>query len=393
MLKRPLTVVWISEFPVEWLPDLPEPLRTLPRRHPATWQIALLLEYEKRPDLRLHIVVLRKRLARDFTFTRNGVVFHLLKAASALRPLSLFWLDTLLIRRVCRQVRPDVIHAWGSEQGAALIATRLGYPAVLTVQGLLGWYKQIVPLVAYERLAERLEQLSLARARVVSAESAFTVEHIRRHFPRAHVEHVEHVPNWSFHQVRRRPQTDPIHFLSLATLGYRKGTDLLLKALNRLSGELEFKLTIICGQSRGYLETLRPELSEGLWRRIEFKHGLNPGQVAGEMETPTLLLLPTRADTGPMAVKEAAVAGLPVVASHIGGTPDYIVPGKNGDLFPTGNLEAFVRAIQAACQHPLFSKGRVDPDTLARIRAYLSPELMARRFLETYDVARERAKR
>ncbi len=387
MLKQPLTAMWISEFPVEWLPDLPEPLRTLPRRSPGTWQIALLSEFEKCPGLRLHVVVLRKRLAHDFSFTRNGVVFHLLKVPSVLRPLSLFWLDTFRIRRICRQIRPDVIHAWGSERGAALIAMRLGYPAVATVQGLLSWYREVVPLALYERLMERLERLSLARSRVVSAESIFTVDYIRSHFRSAHVEHVEHVPNWLFHRVLRRPQTDPIHFLSLATLGYRKGTDLLLRALDRLSGELEFKLTIICGQNRDYLETLRPELSAGIWRRIEFKSGLDPGQVADAMTTPTILLLPTRADTGPMAVKEAAVAGMPVVASRIGGTPDYIVPGKNGDLFPSGNLEAFLHSIQAACRHPLFSKGCVDSDTLARTRAYLSPERMAQRFLEVYDFA------
>jgi len=30
MAKSPLIVAWISDFPVEWLPELPEPLRTLP---------------------------------------------------------------------------------------------------------------------------------------------------------------------------------------------------------------------------------------------------------------------------------------------------------------------------------------------------------------------------
>ena len=45
----------------------------------------------------------------------------------------------LLIGRILKRVRPDVVHAWGTENGAALVAGRLGYPSVVTMQGLLTW--------------------------------------------------------------------------------------------------------------------------------------------------------------------------------------------------------------------------------------------------------------
>src|SRR5216683_7438438 len=97
MLREPLTVAWISDFPIEWLPDLPEPLRALPRRHPATWEIVLLAEFEKEPNLRVHVIVLRWRIKGDLSFERNGTVFHVLKAPAWLRLASLFWADTLQI--------------------------------------------------------------------------------------------------------------------------------------------------------------------------------------------------------------------------------------------------------------------------------------------------------
>src|SRR5213593_2442085 len=96
-LKKPLTVAWISDFPVEWMPDLPEPLRALPRRHPATWEMVLLAEFEKDPTLRVHVVALRHRIERDFSFERNGTVYHILKAPVSLRVASVFLLDTFLI--------------------------------------------------------------------------------------------------------------------------------------------------------------------------------------------------------------------------------------------------------------------------------------------------------
>jgi glycosyltransferase involved in cell wall biosynthesis len=151
--------------------------------------------------------------------------------------------------------------------------------------------------------------------------------------------------------------------------------------------ERPFKLTLICGPNPAYLESLRASVSAELWRRVEFKHHLLPHEIARELETPTLMLMPTRADVSPNAVKEALVAGMPVVASRVGGIPDYLVPGKNGLMFEVDDLPGFVKAIQEACAHPLFGKGQVDPETLSKTREYLSPERMAENFLAAYRAA------
>jgi glycosyltransferase involved in cell wall biosynthesis len=119
--------------------------------------------------------------------------------------------------------------------------------------------------------------------------------------------------------------------------------------------------------------------------RIEFKEHLLPGKVAEQLETPTMMLLPTRADVSPNAVKEAVVAGVPVVASNVGGIPDYVTPFKNGLLFTPGDLDQFVEAIRTAIKHPLFGRGQVEPASLASSRVYLSPARMAENFLAAYD--------
>src|SRR5713101_6302999 len=136
--KRSLTVAWISYFPVEWLPDVPEPVQKLPRLHPAPWQRVLLQELQACPELKLHVLVVRKSFERHFCFERQGVTFHCLEAPGGWRRPSLFWVDTLLIRRRLREVRPDLVHAWGTEDGAVLVASRLPYPFLATVQGLMG---------------------------------------------------------------------------------------------------------------------------------------------------------------------------------------------------------------------------------------------------------------
>jgi len=387
MSKTPLTVAWISDFPVEWLPGLPEPLRALPRLHPTTWQRTLLSEFEKNSSLRLHVILLRKGIVQDYSFERQGVTFYVLKSLPFMRLGSLFWQDTFLIKRLLKRIKPDLVHAWGSEKGAALIASRMAYPYVATVQGLLSWYKEIVPLVPLERFSALLERWSFPRAPVITTESSFAVQYLQQHYPHLRVLQAEHASNWTFHQVQRRPTTSPIQFIFVGTLGFRKGTDLLFQALDQLLPELSFRLTVISGPDPGHMASLRSTVSPELWQRVEFKHDLHPAELAKELETPTMMLLPTRADVSPNAVKEALVAGLPVVASQVGGIPDYLVSGRNGFLFPVGDLHGFIRAIKDACGHPLFGKGLVELETLAKTRDYLSPERMARNFLDAYEVA------
>jgi glycogen synthase len=192
------------------------------------------------------------------------------------------------------------------------------------------------------------------------------------------------VPNRVFFEVQRRPQVRPVHFITVGTLGFRKGTDLLFRALDALVETLDFKLTVVTNPAEQFLAQARATVREALWRRIQFKHHLTPAEVAREMETPTMMLLPTRADTGPVAAKEAAVAGVPLVASAIGGVPDYVTPGKNGLTFAPGDLDGFSRAIREAIAHPELGQGRVDAPTLARVRRYLSPEAMAAGFYQAY---------
>ncbi len=379
-----MTVAWISFFPIEWLPDIPEELRRLPRMHPATWQRVLLAELEKIPSLHLHVIVLRKQFARDYTFERNGVVFHLLKTRAGMRAPSLFWHDTLLVKRVLRNIRPDVVHAWGTENGAALVASRLGYPSVVTVQGLMSWMATLFPLTPQERLTAVLERISLARARVVTAESTFSTGYVKRAFPALIVQHIDVAPDPIFQRVQRRPQTNPARLIFVATLGPRKGGDVLLLALDQLRHDIHFELVVIGDTDPAFAAQMRSVTAPELWHRMHFKKGLTSDEIARELSVATIMVCPTRADTGPMSVKEAVVAGVPVVASAIGGIVDYVFPGENGWLFTPGDVNDCARAIQAACRHPLLGQGRVEPASLVRTRDYLSAERMGRKFFEMY---------
>lgn len=379
-----MKVAWISEFPIEWMQRAPESIRKLPKQHPATWLPVLAAEFAARPDVELHVVVLRNNVAEGEVFVVDGVSYHVVKVPKMTRAPSLFWTDTWAIRSELRRIQPDLVHAWGTERGAALVASRLGLPYLATMQGILSWYRQLIPFSMHDRFAWVFEEIALRRARFVTTECTFAARYLRGRYPNLNVIQAEHAPSWLFHQVERKPMTDPLRFLFVGTPGYRKGIDLLLLGLDQLVSQIKFEIVIV-GGGEGCVSELRPHLSTSLQARLKFVPSLMPDGVAKELAVATMLILPTRVDTSPNAVKEAVVAGVPVVASSIGGVVDYVLTGLNGVTFEPGNLDAFVSAVRTAVSHSSLGRGLVDAEALQRMRRYLSPSQMGENFFSAYN--------
>jgi glycosyltransferase involved in cell wall biosynthesis len=51
-----------------------------------------------------------------------------------------------------------------------------------------------------------------------------------------------------------------------------------------------------------------------------------------------LFLLPSEYESFGLAALEAMAGGAPVIASDSGGLPEIVVPGRNGDLSPVGDV-------------------------------------------------------
>lgn len=383
---RRLKVAWFSYFPIEWLPDLPEELQGLPRLHPATWQRVLWEEFACYSNLELHILVLRSHFGRSHTFTRGNTTFHCVRTPPGLRAASLYWLDTWLVARELKKIQPDVVHAWGTEFGGAAIAGRLGYPALVTMQGILTWYGDVFPLNRHMKLSRFLEPGSLRRADVVTCESSFGMAYLAERYPHLKLLQIEHAPNPLFTELKRQVAGGPARLVCVGSFLYWKGADLVLKALDALQ-ETDFELLWIGARNDALEQQLRSQTSAKLWKRVRFKHDLSPSEIAQELRQATLFLHAARADNSPNSVKEAVVAGVPVVATRTGGIPDYVHAGKNGLLFESGSAEDCSAQIAEALRHPLFSKGMVEEATLDEVRRYLSAKTMGEKFFSGYEAA------
>lgn len=379
-----LRVAWFSYFPIEWLPDLPPELQGLPKMHPATWQRVLWEELRQHDDVELDIIVLRGQFPKTHRFERGNTRFRCLRTPPGLRAATLYWWDTLAIRRELRGIDPSLVHAWGTEFAAAAIASRLPHRSLVTVQGILTWLGEHFPLNRHQRISRFLEPGSLRRARVASCESSFAVSYLSQHYPNLKILQIEHAPHPLFSRVQRAPEPG-LKFVCVGPFNEGKGADVVVQALDGLlaSGR-DFKLLWIGGSNPGLEAKLRAATRAALWERISFRNHLSPAELARELSAATMFVHAARADNSPNSVKEAVVAGLPVIATRTGGIPDYVAPGKNGLLFESGSAEDCRTKIELALQSPMLAAGRVDDAELGRTREYLSAATMARKFMDAY---------
>jgi glycosyltransferase involved in cell wall biosynthesis len=128
---------------------------------------------------------------------------------------------------------------------------------------------------------------------------------------------------------------------SVARLNPVKRLDVLLQALALVE---EAKLVLVGdGPERGRLEALAESL--GISGRVHlagYREDVWPWLAACDV-----FALSSEWEGMPNAVLEAMAAGLPVVATRVGGTPDVVVEGVTGYLVPSDDPLALARALKA----------------------------------------------
>jgi glycosyltransferase involved in cell wall biosynthesis len=226
-------------------------------------------------------------------------------------------------------LQPDLIAAHSSKAGllARLAARRLGVPVVFTVHGWAftpgvpslkaALYRQLERLVG--PLASRIITVSEydrrlgLEARIAPSDRLVTVHNGMPDLPPA---------------LRADPGRSPVRLVMVARYGPQKDHPTLLRALASLR-EHAWELDLIGdGPLMGETEALAREL--GLDGRVHFLGQRN--DVDRRLAAAQVGLLVTNWEGFPLSILEAMRAGLPVVASDVGGVAESVRDGESGFL-------------------------------------------------------------
>lgn len=201
--------------------------------------------------------------------------------------------------------------------------------------------------------AARRMAMIVANSRVSAAESIerdrVAVERVIV-IPNAVVIDAEGVVDRSDRRTRLGVQDDHLLVGCVGNLKPEKGHRHLLQAAAALRDQYPSMRYVFVGDG-----PLRSELADDITRLgldgVVTLHGAEPD---ARWIYPALDLLVQASDTEglPNAILEAAAAGLPIVATDVGGTSEILSPGVDGLLVPRGDATALAEAIGRMADDP-----------------------------------------
>lgn len=135
------------------------------------------------------------------------------------------------------------------------------------------------------------------------------------------------------------------YVLGLGRMVPKKGFDLLLDAFPAVAARLPGTGLVLAGggPQRSALE--RRAQAPDLAGRVHFTGPLTPGQVAAAMAGAAVFVMPSRVEPFGIVVLEAWRAGCPVVASSVGGAPEFVRHGADGLLVDPADPAALAGAV------------------------------------------------
>ena len=290
------------------------------------------------------------------------------------------------LRAAVRTTGATVVHTHGyrADVLAGAAARSMAIPSVTTVHGFTGGGRK-------NRMYERLQVRSFRKAAAVVAVSRPLVDRLA----------AEGISRERIHCISNAwaPADEPLaradarQLLGIPeerfVLGWvgrvsgEKGADVFIRAMAELPPDVHASI-IGDGRERPASAALAMEL--GVAGRITW-HGTlaDAGRLYKAFDA---FVLSSRTEGTPIALFEAMSAGVPVVATSVGGVPDVVAQGAVALLVPSEDSAAIAAAVESIRQDPPGAAARAEA-ALARLAESYGVEP----WLDAYDALYDRIRR
>jgi len=168
----------------------------------------------------------------------------------------------------------------------------------------------------------------------------------------------------------------------LSRLSPEKGVAVLIESLKLLHARSELPRTAIVGNGPSADQVASVVADAGLSDRVLARPFL--GDVAPTLAALDAFVLPSLWESFPISILEAMAAGLPVIASDVGGVSEAVAHDQTGLLVPSNDANALADAIAALAGDP---ERRVAMGAAGRARwaEHFQADAMVDRVLALYE--------
>ncbi|MGW0516183.1 glycosyltransferase [Crossiella sp. NPDC003009] len=270
------------------------------------------------------------------------------------------WQANRTATELLRELQPDVVHVQAHfvvGRALAKAAPALGIPLVATnhfmpenlfaLVKMPGWLR-----AGSARLAWRDLVSVFGRAQVVTAPTPRAVKLLQDNKLGREALAISCGIDIEKYRRAQPQQAGPGRtVLFVGRLDEEKRVNELLEALAKLPEELDVRAEIVGdGSCRGSLEALADRL--GVRARVTFHGHLSDAELLAAYARCDLFCMPGIAELQSLVTMEAMAAGKPVVAADAMALPHLVRPGRNGWLFPPGNVLALAARLTQTLSNP-----------------------------------------
>ena len=254
-----------------------------------------------------------------------------------------------LVRAVLEELDPDVVHTHGYRCDLlhGQLARRLGLPTVSTLHGSsrMGGLSHFFEWLQ-ERALVRFDGVVVVSEALRQSLLASGVERERLHLiPNGWVPPEAYLDR----ELARRELNLPPRRTVIGWIGRLipiKGCDIFLESLELLASESDDWTGVVIGDGPERASLEKQARSLGIANRVRFA-GSVP-EAARVVRAMDIFALSSRSEGTPMTILEVMGAGIPVVATAVGGVPDVVDPPRGGWLVPPEDPRQLARAILEA---------------------------------------------
>ncbi|MEI6863745.1 MAG: glycosyltransferase family 4 protein [Candidatus Adlerbacteria bacterium] len=137
--------------------------------------------------------------------------------------------------------------------------------------------------------------------------------------------------------------------ITASRLVHKNAIDDVLRALPLLPQNVVFKI-LGTGPEEATLKTLAKK--EGVESRVEFLGHVDHAQLPGMLHAADIFIRPSRSEGMGNAFIEAMAAGLPIIATAVGGIPDFLQDGETGFVIDVDSPQNIAAVVKSALQNP-----------------------------------------
>jgi glycosyltransferase involved in cell wall biosynthesis len=250
------------------------------------------------------------------------------------------------IEQELRAFRPDIVHVMLFH---ALLVTSTIPKGEGELRILTQLYDGSLQLGSHSWVRERLEHWAARRFdRIVAISDSVKQVLVNDYrYPESKVARIS--PGWFGQPVVPRPDAAPT-IVCVAMFRREKGHSILLSAFERVRLEVPDARLLLVGDGPLAPQIRAEVAARGMEASVEFLGSV--ADVWPVLARAHVFVLPSLSEAFGIAMVEAMAAGLPVVASAVGGLPELVRPGVSAELCPPGDHRALAEHLVRLLRSP-----------------------------------------